>query len=236
MPSEKAIERAHRYAFSRRKAYLLDGLFTFATWPLAEATQREVSGYVEPLGLPEVYLQDRVGAARAVFQIAKFTTLSQNETGEDFVICDRAGSFRAGRRDELGQRANVWHGLTGRMRRPMAVVGRRPTIPAEYEQFYDELSPATRRLHERIVEPTLPGIASSFAKEWASGHAIGSEEHALMNIEDVMRGSLAYDAQLLLRLGGVLLSGKLRDRRFEDVSTGSVDGSQPLLIPDAIVD
>lgn len=215
MPTEKAIAKAHEYAFSRRKALLLDGLFALATWPLATATRRHVGRYVEPFGLPDVFLQERVGAAGALFYITKFTTLVQDVNGNDLVICERASEFRANRRDELGQRANVWHGLLGRRSRSMAVVGRRPTIPIEHAQFYDELSPAMRNLHRRVVEPTLPGVASTFAINWASGEAAGAEEHAQMNIEDVMKGSLAYDTMILLRLGKALLGDELRDIRFE---------------------
>jgi lipopolysaccharide/colanic/teichoic acid biosynthesis glycosyltransferase len=196
----------------------LDAAFVAITSPLAAATRQQAAQYSHEHGLPAVFLQPRVGANLQTYFIQKFTTLFQDGAGNDVVINELAARFRANRRDELGQRSNLWDGFGGRYTREMALIGRRPTIAAEYEQFYEELDPATRSAHMRIVEPTLPGIGSSFALAWASGQEVGSEEHAQQNIEDVMRGSLHYDIGLATRLGLAMIQGRLHDRRFGDVA------------------
>lgn len=218
MPTERAIERAHSYAFSRRKAFLLDGLFVFGTAPWATRARQRARRYATEHNLPVVFRQERVGQDGMSFLIEKFTTLYQDEHGEDVVINDVASWMRRTRRDELAQRANLWPGIGRLHAKNMSVVGRRPTISVEYAQFRDELDTRTRALHDRIVEPTLPGIASTFAIEWATGREVGSQQHAEQNIEDVMNGSVHYDAMLLLRLGRALLASRLHDRRFEDAA------------------
>ncbi len=216
MPTERAIEKAHAYAQSRRKAYLVDYIFALATMPLAGYAAWRARECAEPHGLPAVFRsQARVGADNTPFIIEKFTTLYQNEHGQDVVINDVAAWMRRTRFDELAQvKGNIWGGLRTPAQRTMVFAGYRPLTPPEEQQFRDELSTSTRCAYDRIVVPTRPGVASTFAHQWATGADVGSEQRALMNIDDVMNGSVAYDLTLGLRLGNAMAQSRLQDRRL----------------------
>ncbi|HVY95836.1 MAG TPA: sugar transferase [Solirubrobacterales bacterium] len=148
---------------------------------------------------PVIYRQRRVGRGGAEFEMWKLRTMVQGSdpVGVGTVVTrddprvTRAGRFL--RRTSLDEVPNLVNVLRGEM----AIVGPRPTIPAQV----DDYTPRQRRRHE-----VLPGITG-----WAQvrGRAgIPWEERIELDVWYVDHRSAALDARILARTVWLVLSGR----------------------------
>jgi lipopolysaccharide/colanic/teichoic acid biosynthesis glycosyltransferase len=147
---------------------------------------------------PVIYRQTRVGRGGREFELLKLRTM---ELGSDPVGVGRvvargdprvtaAGRFL--RRTSLDEIPNLVNVLRGEM----AVVGPRPTIPAQVSDY----TPFQHRRHE--VRPGLTGWAQ------VQGRAgIPWEERIELDVEYVERRSLALDLRILAKTAWLLLTG-----------------------------
>jgi lipopolysaccharide/colanic/teichoic acid biosynthesis glycosyltransferase len=147
---------------------------------------------------PVIYRQRRVGKDGNEFELLKLRTM---ELGSDPVGVGRivarddprvtpAGRFL--RRTSLDEIPNLVNVLRGEM----AIVGPRPTIPAQVEDY----TPFQHRRHE--VRPGLTGWAQ------VQGRAgIPWEERIELDVEYVDRRSLALDVRILARTARLLATG-----------------------------
>jgi lipopolysaccharide/colanic/teichoic acid biosynthesis glycosyltransferase len=147
---------------------------------------------------PVIYRQRRVGKDGTEFELLKLRTM---ELGSDPVGVGRvvprddprvtaAGRFlRRTSLDEIPNLVNVLHG-------EMAIVGPRPTIPAQVEDY----TPRQHRRHE--VRPGLTGWAQ------IQGRAgIPWEERIELDVEYVDRRSLVLDLRILGQTAWLLVTG-----------------------------
>jgi lipopolysaccharide/colanic/teichoic acid biosynthesis glycosyltransferase len=139
---------------------------------------------------PVVYRQRRVGRDGAEFEMWKLRTMVQGSdpvgvgtivTREDPRVT-RAGRFL--RRTSLDEVPNLVNVLRGEM----AIVGPRPTIPAQVEDY----TPRQNRRHE-----VLPGITGWAQVQGRAG--IPWEERIELDVYYVDHRSAALDARILLR-------------------------------------
>jgi lipopolysaccharide/colanic/teichoic acid biosynthesis glycosyltransferase len=147
---------------------------------------------------PVVYRQRRVGLNGREFEMLKLRTMIE---GSDPVGYGTAvtrddprvtGFGRFLRRTSLDEVPNLINVLRGEM----AIVGPRPTIPAQV----DDYTARQRRRHE--VRPGITGWAQ------VKGRAgIPWEERIELDIEYVERRSAALDLRILGRTAWLLLSG-----------------------------
>lgn len=147
---------------------------------------------------PVVYRQRRVGRGGAEFELLKLRTMVQGSdpVGVGTVVerddprVTAAGRFL--RRTSLDEIPNLVNVLRGEM----AIVGPRPTIPAQV----DDYTPRQRRRHE--VRPGLTGLAQ------VRGRAgIPWEQRIELDVEYVERRTLALDLRILARTAGLLATG-----------------------------
>lgn len=147
---------------------------------------------------PVIYRQRRVGEGGREFELLKLRTM---ELGSDPVGVGRvvarddprvtpAGRFlRRTSLDEIPNLANVLRG-------EMAIVGPRPTIPAQVKDY----TPFQHRRHE--VRPGLTGWAQ------VQGRAgIPWEERIELDVEYVDRRSFALDLRILAQTAWLLVTG-----------------------------
>lgn len=148
---------------------------------------------------PIVYRQRRVGRGGVEFELLKLRTMVQGSdpVGVGTVVerddprVTAAGRFL--RRTSLDEIPNLLNVLRGEM----AIVGPRPTIPAQV----DDYTPRQHRRHE--VRPGLTGWAQ------VRGRAgIPWEERIELDVEYVERRSPALDLRILARTAGLLVTGK----------------------------
>jgi lipopolysaccharide/colanic/teichoic acid biosynthesis glycosyltransferase len=148
---------------------------------------------------PVLYRQRRVGLGGREFEMLKLRTmeLGSDPVGVGKVVArddprvTRAGRFL--RRTSLDEVPNLVNVLRGEM----AIVGPRPTIPAQV----DDYTPRQRRRHE-----VLPGITG-----WAQvrGRAgIPWEDRIELDLWYVERRSVALDARILARTVWLVLTGQ----------------------------
>lgn len=147
---------------------------------------------------PVVYRQLRVGKDGAEFELLKLRTMVQGSdpVGVGKVVArDDPRVTAAGRLlrrtslDEIPNLVNV-------MRGEMAVVGPRPTIPAQVADY----TPFQHRRHE--VRPGLTGWAQ------VQGRAgIPWEERIELDVEYVDRRSFAFDLRILAKTAWLLVTG-----------------------------
>jgi lipopolysaccharide/colanic/teichoic acid biosynthesis glycosyltransferase len=148
---------------------------------------------------PVVYRQRRVGRGGAEFEMWKLRTMvaGSDPVGVGTVVSrddprvTAAGRFL--RRTSLDEVPNLVNVLRGEM----AIVGPRPTIPAQV----DDYTPRQNRRHE-----VLPGITG-----WAQvrGRAgIPWEERIELDVEYVDRRSAALDARILAKTVWLVISGQ----------------------------
>lgn len=139
---------------------------------------------------PVIYRQRRVGRDGAEFEMWKLRTMEQGSdpvgvgtivTRDDPRVTS-AGRFL--RRTSLDEVPNLVSVLRGEM----AIVGPRPTIPAQV----DDYTPHQNRRHE-----VLPGITGWAQVQGRAG--IPWEERIELDIEYVDRRSATLDARILLR-------------------------------------
>jgi len=148
---------------------------------------------------PVIYRQRRVGKDGHEFELLKLRTMVQ---GSDPVGVGRVvarddprvtGIGRVLRRSSLDEIPNLLNVLRGEM----AIVGPRPTIPAQVEDY----TPFQHRRHE--VRPGLTGWAQ------VQGRAgIPWEERIELDVDYVDRRSLAFDLQILVRTARLLVTGR----------------------------
>jgi lipopolysaccharide/colanic/teichoic acid biosynthesis glycosyltransferase len=148
---------------------------------------------------PVVYRQRRVGRDGAAFEMWKLRTMvaGSDPVGVGTVVTrgdprvTAAGRFL--RRTSLDEVPNLVNVLRGEM----AIVGPRPTIPAQV----DDYTPRQNRRHE-----VLPGITGWAQVQGRAG--IPWEERIELDVEYVDRRSLALDARILAKTLWLVVSGK----------------------------
>jgi lipopolysaccharide/colanic/teichoic acid biosynthesis glycosyltransferase len=147
---------------------------------------------------PAVYRQLRVGKDGREFDLLKLRTM---ELGSDPVGVGKVvarddprvtAAGRVLRRTSLDEIPNLVNVLRGEM----AIVGPRPTIPAQVKNY----TPRQHRRHE--VRPGLTGWAQ------VQGRAgIPWEERIELDVEYVDRRSLGFDLRILARTARLLVTG-----------------------------
>ena len=147
---------------------------------------------------PAIYRQLRVGKDGREFELLKLRTMAQGSdpvgvgtvVGRDDPRVTAAG--RVLRRTSLDEIPNLVNVLRGEM----AIVGPRPTIPAQVKDY----TPRQHRRHE--VRPGLTGWAQ------VQGRAgIPWEERIELDVEYVDRRSLGLDLRILARTVRLLATG-----------------------------
>jgi len=148
---------------------------------------------------PVLYRQRRVGLHGEEFEMLKLRTMVQGSdpvgvgavvTREDPRVTAAGRILRRTSLDEIPNLVNVLRG-------EMAIVGPRPTIPAQVADY----TPRQRRRHE--VRPGITGWAQ------VQGRAgIPWEERIELDVEYVDRRRAALDARILLKTVGLLLTGR----------------------------
>ncbi len=148
---------------------------------------------------PVLYRQRRVGLHGEEFEMLKLRTMvaGSDPVGVGTVVTrddprvTAAGRFL--RRTSLDEIPNLVNVLRGEM----AIVGPRPTIPAQVAGY----TPFQHRRHE--VRPGITGWAQ------VQGRAgIPWEERIELDVEYVDRRSPALDARILAKTVGLLLTGR----------------------------
>jgi len=148
---------------------------------------------------PVLYRQRRVGLDGEEFEMLKLRTMVEGSdpvgvgtvvTREDPRVT-RAG--RVLRRTSLDEIPNLLNVLRGEM----AIVGPRPTIPAQVIDY----TPRQHRRHE-----VLPGITGWAQVQGRAG--IPWEERIELDVWYVDNRSAALDVRILLRTVGLLLTGR----------------------------
>jgi lipopolysaccharide/colanic/teichoic acid biosynthesis glycosyltransferase len=147
---------------------------------------------------PVVYRQRRVGRDGREFELLKLRTMvrGSDPVGVGTVVArddprvTSAGRFL--RRTSLDEIPNLVNVLRGEM----AIVGPRPTIPAQVKDY----TPRQHRRHE--VRPGLTGWAQ------VQGRAgIPWEERIELDVEYVDRRSFALDLRILAKTAWLLVTG-----------------------------
>ena len=146
-----------------------------------------------------IYRQTRVGEKGRQFEIYKLRTMVRGAefTGAGLAIQEgddritRVGAFL--RRYSLDELPNLWNVLRGEM----SIVGPRPTVPVQVEQY-------TERERGRLnVKPGITGWAQINGRAslpWA--------ERIELDLWYVEHWSLALDLKILARTLGLVLSGR----------------------------
>jgi len=148
---------------------------------------------------PVFYRQRRVGRGEHEFEMLKLRTMVQGSdpVGVGTVVTrddprvTRAGRFL--RRTSLDEVPNLVNVLRGEM----AIVGPRPTIPAQV----DDYTPFQRRRHG-----VLPGITGWAQVQGRAG--IPWEERIELDVWYVEHRSFALDARILARTAWLVVTGK----------------------------
>jgi lipopolysaccharide/colanic/teichoic acid biosynthesis glycosyltransferase len=148
---------------------------------------------------PVIYRQRRVGRGGREFELWKLRTMlaGSDPVGVGTVVTredprvTRAGRFL--RRTSLDEVPNLVNVLRGEM----AIVGPRPTIPAQVEDY----TPRQRRRHE-----VLPGITGWAQVQGRAG--IPWEERIELDVWYVEHRGAALDARILARTARLVLSGR----------------------------
>jgi len=143
-------------------------------------------------GRPVLFIQTRIGRHGEPFRVFKFRTLTsgpKDPTRPDDHATRVGGVLRRWALDELPQ---LWNVLRGEM----SLVGPRPTLPEQVEQYGP---------HERIRLQVRPGLTG-----WAQIHgrnALSWPERIDLDVWYVRNRSFSLDLRILARTPGVLLSG-----------------------------
>jgi lipopolysaccharide/colanic/teichoic acid biosynthesis glycosyltransferase len=147
---------------------------------------------------PVVYRQPRVGRGGEEFEMLKLRTMVEGSdpVGVGTVVTRDdprvTGAGRILRRTSLDEIPNLVNVLRGEM----AIVGPRPTIPAQVKDY----TPRQHRRHE--VRPGITGWAQ------VQGRAgIPWEERIELDVEYVDRRRAALDARILAKTAWLLVTG-----------------------------
>jgi lipopolysaccharide/colanic/teichoic acid biosynthesis glycosyltransferase len=148
---------------------------------------------------PVFYRQRRVGLDDREFEMLKLRTMVQGSdpVGVGTIVSRRdprvTGAGRFLRRTSLDEVPNLINVLRGEM----AIVGPRPTIPAQV----DDYTPRQRRRHE-----VLPGITGWAQVQGRAGIPWG--ERIELDLWYVEHRSAALDLRILLKTASLVLSGQ----------------------------
>jgi len=148
---------------------------------------------------PVIYRQRRVGRGEAEFEMLKLRTMVQGSdpVGVGTVVTREdprvTGAGRFLRRTSLDEVPNLVNVLRGEM----AIVGPRPTIPAQV----DDYTPRQRRRHE-----VLPGITGWAQVQGRAG--IPWEERIELDVWYVDHRSAALDLRILAKTVWLVLTGR----------------------------
>ncbi len=148
---------------------------------------------------PVIYRQRRVGRGDREFEMWKLRTMVQGSdpVGVGTVVSRGdprvTGAGRTLRRTSLDEVPNLVNVLRGEM----AIVGPRPTIPAQV----DDYTPRQRRRHE-----VLPGITGWAQVQGRAG--IPWEERIELDVWYVDNRSAALDLRILARTAWLVVSGQ----------------------------
>ena len=148
---------------------------------------------------PVIYRQRRIGLADRPFEMWKLRTMVQGSdpVGVGTVVYRDdprvTGAGRFLRRTSLDEVPNLVNVLRGEM----AIVGPRPTIPAQV----DDYTPRQRRRHE-----VLPGITGWAQVQGRAG--IPWEERIELDVWYVEHRSAALDARILARTAWLVVTGQ----------------------------
>jgi lipopolysaccharide/colanic/teichoic acid biosynthesis glycosyltransferase len=148
---------------------------------------------------PVLYRQRRVGLGGVEFEMLKLRTMSlgSDPVGVGTIVTrddprvTRAGRFL--RRTSLDEIPNLVNVLRGEM----AIVGPRPTIPAQVDSY---------TAHQRRRHEVLPGITGWAQVQGRAG--IPWEERIELDVWYVEHRSTALDARILLRTTRLVLTGQ----------------------------
>jgi lipopolysaccharide/colanic/teichoic acid biosynthesis glycosyltransferase len=148
---------------------------------------------------PVIYRQRRVGRDGAEFELLKLRTMVEGSdpvgvgtvvTRDDPRVTAAGRFLRRSSLDELPNLVNVLRG-------EMAIIGPRPTIPAQVKDY----TPRQHRRHE--VRPGLTGLAQ------VQGRAgIPWADRIELDVEYVERRSPRLDLEILARTVALLLTGQ----------------------------
>jgi len=204
--SDERTDSAHSARWKRFFDVFIAVAMLAATWPLFLAVALAVK--LSSPG-PVFFFQRRVGRGDCTFSMVKFRSMyldAEKRRSEVVAQSDRSGICMKLKRDpritpvgrilrrwsidELPQLFNVLAG-------DMSIVGPRPALPEEVAAYPHH----AHRRHD--VSPGITGL-------WqVSGRAdIGFEEMIELDLKYVRRSSLYFDAQILCRTVGVVLTGK----------------------------
>lgn len=151
-------------------------------------------------GWPIIFRQERVGKKQKVFTIYKFRTMINHayemggivNSASDSRITRIGGALRRTSLDELPQLFNILKG-------DMAIIGPRPILPVEFEEFKDEEKYKTR--HD-----VLPGLFCTVDIDY---RASASRKMQMdMDIEYINEMSFANDLRVFLGVIKTVVSGK----------------------------
>jgi lipopolysaccharide/colanic/teichoic acid biosynthesis glycosyltransferase len=153
---------------------------------------------IESAGNP-IYRQTRVGQGGATFEIYKLRTMMHGAEFTGAGLAIQRGDARitrigkALRRFSLDELPNLWNVVRGEM----SIVGPRPTVPVQVEQYTD------RQRGRLAVKPGITGWAQvngRAALPWA--------ERIELDLWYVEHQSLALDLKILTMTGRAVLSGE----------------------------
>ena len=148
---------------------------------------------------PVIYRQRRVGRDGAEFEMWKLRTMEQGSdpvgvgtvvTREDPRVTAAGRFLRRTSLDEVPNLVNVLRG-------EMAIVGPRPTIPAQVDDY---------TAHQNRRHEVLPGITGWAQVQGRAG--IPWEERIELDVEYVERRSLALDTRILAQTLWLVITGK----------------------------
>nr|WP_308668983.1 sugar transferase [uncultured Agathobacter sp.] len=151
-------------------------------------------------GWPIIFRQERVGKKQKVFTIYKFRTMINHayeiggivNSANDSRITRIGGVLRRTSLDELPQLFNILKG-------DMAIIGPRPILPVEFEEFKDEEKYKAR--HD-----VLPGLFCTVDIDY---RASASRKMQMdMDIEYINEMSFANDLRVFLGVIKTVVSGK----------------------------
>jgi lipopolysaccharide/colanic/teichoic acid biosynthesis glycosyltransferase len=145
-----------------------------------------------------IYRQLRVGLDGASFQMLKLRTMVSGAEHIGAGLAINAGDARITRVGALLRRTSLDElpNLINVLRGEMSLIGPRPTIPSQVEQYSE------RQRGRLSVKPGITGWAQ------VNGRAtLPWSERIELDLDYIERRSLRLDAQILLRTGRMVLGG-----------------------------